>query len=212
MHTIDSILADGAPPVVAILRGIGPADAPPVGTALVEAGIRLIEVPMNSPDPFDSIEILQRDLGADALIGAGTVQTIAQVDRLADSGARLMVTPHVDPALIEHAVRLGLEVMPGFLSLSEAFAAIRAGARRLKLFPASAMGGGYLGAIREVLPRDIAVWAVGGTGAANIGDWLKAGAAGLGVGGSLFKPGDTAHVVRERADALVAAWRQINPA
>ena len=212
MLTIDTLLRDGAPPVVAILRGIRPDEAVPVATALVDAGIRLIEVPLNSPDPFASIAALQQALGQDALFGAGTVLDIDAVDALAATGARLMVTPNTNPAVIARAVDAGLSPMPGFVTPSEAFQAIAAGARRIKLFPAVALGPDYLKAIREVLPRDVQIWAVGGTGAANIAAWIAAGAEGIGVGGALYRPGDSAATVGDRARALVDAWHAMGGA
>lgn len=205
--TIDDLLADGAPPVVAILRGIRPDEALPVASALVDAGIRIIEVPLNSPDPFDSIRAIQDRFGDHAAIGAGTVLDLPSVDRLAATGSRIMVTPNTDPAIIARAVALGLEPMPGFVTPSEAFAAVAAGARRIKLFPAVALGPAYLKAIGEVLPKHVRVWAVGGTGAANFGEWLAAGVEGIGVGGAIYRPGDDAAAVSAKAKDLVAAWR-----
>lgn len=203
---IDDLLAGGAPPIVAILRGIRPEEAVAVGAALVAAGVRLIEVPLNSPDPLDSIRHLVGAFGGEALIGAGTVLSPDAVDAVADAGGRLMVTPNTNAGLIARAIARGLEPMPGFATPSEAFVAIDAGASRIKLFPASTFSTDYLTAIREVLPREVGVWAVGGTGAANLGEWMAAGAAGIGVGGALYRPGDTAEMVGERARALVAAW------
>jgi 2-dehydro-3-deoxyphosphogalactonate aldolase len=207
MLTTDTILDAGAPPLVAILRGLRTEEAADVGQALIEAGIRLIEVPLNSPDPFDSIARLQDRFGDQALIGAGTVLDVESVERLAATSARLMVTPNVNVAVIARAVELGLEVMPGFMTPSEAFAAIGAGAVRLKLFPAATLGRAHLGAVREVLPRHVRLWAVGGVSAANTAEWLAGGAEGLGVGGAIYKPGDTADVVAAKARAFVDAWR-----
>ena len=205
---IDQLLAAGAPPVVAILRGLRPDEAIAVAGALVEAGIRLIEVPLNSPDPFASIAAMQKEFGDVAMIGAGTVLDAASVDRLAETEASLMVTPNSNPDVIARAIHKGLEPMPGFVTPTEAFQAIAAGARRIKLFPAVALGPTYLKAISDVLPREVRVWAVGGTGAGNFSEGLAAGAEGIGVGGALYRPGDSAAAVGEKARSLVAAWRQ----
>jgi 2-dehydro-3-deoxyphosphogalactonate aldolase len=204
--TIDQLLEDGAPPVIAILRGVMPTEVVRIGAALIEAGIRMIEVPLNSPEPFASIAALQQAFGERALIGAGTVLDIASVDRLAETGARLLVAPNTDPAVIARAIEHGLEAMPGFLTPSEAFAAIDAGARKLKLFPAFAQGPTYLKALRDVLPPDVGVWAVGGVDAGNIKDWLAAGAEGVALGGSLYKPGRTPAEVRAGAEQIIAAF------
>ena len=205
MPTLDSLLAQQAPPLLAILRGIQPHEALAVGAALVEAGVRIIEVPLNSPDPFASIAALQAEFGGTALIGAGTVLDLAAVEQLAATGARLTVTPNTNPTVIARAVELGLEPMPGFLTPTEAFAGLAAGARRIKLFPASVQGPNYLKALREVLPRSCGVWAVGGIGADNAREWIAAGAEGVAAGGSVYKPGMTAADVGERARALVSA-------
>ena len=205
MLTIDALLALKAPPLVAILRGIQPHEAIAIGAALVAAGVRLIEVPLNSPDPFASIAALQAEFGGTALIGAGTVLDLAAVEQLAATGARLMVTPNTNPAVIARGVELGLEPMPGFLTPTEAFAAITAGARRIKLFPATVQGPSYLKALREVLPKSCGVWAVGGIGTDNATEWIAAGAEGVAAGGSIYKPGMTAAEVGERARELVVA-------
>ena len=203
--TIDQLLEDGAPPVVAILRGVTPGEVVAIGAALVGAGIRMIEVPLNSPDPFASIAALQAEFGDRALIGAGTVLDAASVDRLAATGAGLLVAPNTDPAVIARGVERGLEVMPGFVTPSEAFAALAAGARKLKLFPALAQGPAYLKAIREVLPGDAGVWAVGGVDAGNIAGWLAAGAQGVALGGALYRPGMSPEDVAGRARDMIAA-------
>ena len=205
--TIDDLLADGAPPVVAILRGLQPHEAVAVGAALVESGIRIIEVPLNSPDPLASIAALQSAFGDTALIGAGTVLSVEAAEGLHGVGGRVMVTPNTDPSVIARGVQLGLEVMPGFMTPSEAFAAINAGARRIKLFPAARLGTSYVKAVKDVLPRNVGVWAVGGTDAATIGEWLNAGCEGIGVGGALYRPGDSAAHVGEKARELVTAWK-----
>ena len=205
--TIDDLLADGAPPVVAILRGLQPHEAVAVGAALVESGIRIIEVPLNSPDPLASIAALQSAFGDTALIGAGTVLSVEAAEGLHGVGGRIMVTPNTDPSVIARGVQLGLEVMPGFMTPSEAFAAINAGARRIKLFPAARLGTPYVKAVKDVLPRNVGVWAVGGTDAATIGEWLNAGCEGIGVGGALYRPGDSADQVGEKARQLVTAWK-----
>jgi len=206
MITMDEALAAGAPPIVAILRGIRPSEALAIAGALVEGGIRFIEVPLNSPDPFDSIAAMQAEFGDRALIGAGTVLDQDSVERLAATGARLMVTPNCDARLIARGVALGLEVMPGFLTPTEAFSALQAGARRIKLFPASAMGPGYIKALRDVLPRSVGVWAVGGVGADNLDEWIAAGAEGAAVGGSVYRPGALVSEVGASAARLVKAW------
>lgn len=205
MPTIDRLLADGAPPLVAILRGLVPGEAVEIAAALVDAGVRMIEVPLNSPAPFASIAAIQAEFGALAAIGAGTVLDIPAVERLAALGARLMVTPNTAPDVIARGVALGLEAMPGFMTPSEALAAVGAGARRLKLFPAGSLGPRHLKAIGEVLPREVGIWAVGGVTAANLADWLAAGAEGVAIGGSLFRPGDKPAEVARKAREMIAA-------
>ena len=189
-------------PLVAILRGIRPEEAEAVGEALVAAGIGIIEVPLNSPDPFDSIGRLVRRFGDDALIGAGTVMRPADVARLAACGGRLMVTPHADPALVRAAKAAGLLAAPGFFTPAEAFALLDAGADALKLFPAEAASPAVLKALRAVLPPDTAVLPVGGMDASTIPLWRAAGAAGFGIGSALYKPGDNAAEVSRKATLL----------
>ena len=196
------------PPIVAILRGVTPGEVLDVAAALVEAGVGAIEVPLNSPDPLASIGRLCAAFGDKALCGAGTVLTPRAVDEVAGAGGRLIVTPNTDPEVIRRAVELDLTVMPGFATPSEAFAAVKAGARTLKLFPAGTFGPNHVKAVRDVLPKDVAVYAVGGVGAANLAPWKAAGVAGVGVGGELYKPGFTPEEVGRRAAALVAAWNQ----
>lgn len=197
----------GAPAIVAILRGVQPDEVIAIAQALFDAGIRIIEVPLNSPQPLASIERLAAAFDGKALIGAGTVLTVDDVDAVAAAGGRLIVSPNTHPAVIERAIERGLDALPGIMTPSEAFTAIAAGASELKLFPGSSTGPAHLRALREVLPAACGVWAVGGVGAANLGEWLSAGARGIGVGGSLYRPGSSASAVREAADKLVRAWR-----
>lgn len=194
-------------PLVAILRGVTPARIKGVAAALFEAGIRAIEVPLNSPEPLKSIGILARTYGDRCLTGAGTVLTPADVDRVADAGGRLLVTPNTNPAVIARGVEKKMVVMPGFYTPSEAFAAIAAGARHLKLFPAATAGTGHLKALLAVLPKDVPVYAVGGVGAGNMKEWRQAGAAGFGMGTDLFKPDYSDEDIAARAQASVAAFK-----
>jgi Entner-Doudoroff aldolase len=202
--TLDDALA--ACPAIAILRGLRPDEALAVGQALFDAGLRAAEVPLNSLEPFTSIALLQQAFGDRMAIGAGTVRTAAELQQLAATGAQLAVSPHTDSALIAEALRLGLTPVPGFQTATEAFAALAAGARWLKLFPATGREAD-LQALRAVLPPEARVLAVGGTGPEQAPAWLQAGAAGLGVGGELFRPGFNAAEVGERAGRLVAGLR-----
>ena len=195
------------PPIVAILRGIRPEEIVEVAGALVEAGLRAIEVPLNSPDPLESIARLAKSFGDRCLCGAGTVLRVDQVDAVAQAGGKLIVSPDTNAAVIRRTVELGLVSAPGFATPTEAFTAIAAGAKTLKLFPAAAYGTGYLKALREVLPADVSVLAVGGVVAAEMKDWLAAGAKGFGIGGELYKPGRPVAEIAERAAALLAAYR-----
>ena len=194
-------------PLVAILRGVSPDEAEAVGEALVGAGLRIIEVPLNSPDPFESIARLARRFGDRALIGAGTVMTAADIARLAGAGGRLMVTPHADPDLVREAKRHGLLALPGFFTPAEAFALIGAGADGLKLFPAEAASPAVLKALRAVLPPALPVLPVGGVSPETMAPWRAAGAMGFGIGSGLYRPGDDAAAVREKADAFISALK-----
>jgi len=206
---IDELLQDDDAPIIAILRGIEPDQAAAVGEALVRAGVRCIEVPLNSPQPLESIGRLRAAVDGKALIGAGTVLRPAEVDAVAAAGAQFMVAPNTDAAVIARALERGLDALPGFFTATEGFAAVAAGAHHLKLFPAASAGPKHLAALREVLPREVRFWAVGGIDDSNLAEWLARGAAGVGVGGSVFRPGMTANQSGERARELVAVWRGI---
>jgi len=192
--------------LVAILRGLTPQRAPEVGAALAGAGFRTIEVPLNSPDPFDTIKLLAA-AHPDCLIGAGTVLEPAQVDRVHAAGGRLVVAPNCDTDVIRRGLDLGMRVLPGIATATEAFAALRAGATELKLFPASTYGAGHLRALKSVLPKHVKVFPVGGIGSQDIAEWLVSGADGLGFGGELFKPAYTLAELTKRAHELVQALR-----
>ncbi len=192
--------------LIAILRGVEPAEAVTVAAAVVEAGIDWIEVPLNSPDPLRSIAAMQEALGAKARIGAGTVLTPDQVRAVAATGATFIVSPNCDTQVIARTKDLGLGSYPGVFSPSECFAALAAGADALKIFPAGMMGTGGLKAVRAVLPQGTAVYAVGGVGPADFADWRAAGADGFGLGSSLYQPGWSASRVAEQARASVRAY------
>lgn len=197
--------AFAACPLVAILRGVRPDEVEAVAETLIAAGIRIIEVPLNSPEPFESITRLVRRFGDVALIGAGTVMTPDDINRLTSIGAALAISPHADPDLIRCARNAGLVSMPGILSPNEAFAAIRAGANAIKLFPMEMIGVAGVKAMRAVLPRDLRLIAVGGVGPANLAEFRAAGCDGFGLGSSLYKPGMAIEAVSEAARASVAA-------
>jgi 2-dehydro-3-deoxyphosphogalactonate aldolase len=192
-------------PLVAILRGVHPHEAAAIAAALETAGIAIVEVPLNSPDPLTSIATLARDFGTRLLIGAGTVMTEAQVTDIAHAGGRLIVTPHADPAITRAAKAHGLLAIPGFFTPAEAFTMLAAGADALKLFPAEAASPAVLRALRAVLPADTAVLPVGGIDASNIPAWRAAGAAGFGIGSAIYRPGDTPATVTTKARALLAS-------
>jgi 2-dehydro-3-deoxyphosphogalactonate aldolase len=192
-------------PLIAILRGVQPHEVGAIATALEQAGIAIVEVPLNSPDPLASIATLARDFGPRLLVGAGTVMTEAQVADIARAGGRLIVTPHADPVITRAAKSLGLIAVPGFFTPAEACAMLAAGADALKLFPAEAASPAVLRALRAVLPAGTAVLPVGGIDATNIPAWHAAGAAGFGIGSAIYKPGDTAATVAAKARTLLAS-------
>jgi 2-dehydro-3-deoxyphosphogalactonate aldolase len=192
-------------PLIAILRGIQPTEVESIGGALEEAGVCIIEVPLNSPRPFESISILARRFGDRILIGAGTLTRPSQVGEVADAGGRLIVTPHADTAIVRAAKAAGLIAVPGFFNPTEAFALLDAGADAIKLFPAEVLGPPMLKALRAVLPTDAIVMPVGGVGPEEIAPWIAAGARGFGVGSSIYKPGDNARIVAAKAGTLVTA-------
>lgn len=192
--------------MVAILRGLTPDEAVPVVEALIEEGFEAIEIPLNSPDPFRSIEAAAKLAPAHVLIGAGTVLAPDQVDRLADIGGRLLVSPNIDPSVIARAAARGLVTMPGVMTPTEAFQAIAAGASALKFFPAGLLGPAGINAIRAVLPREIEMGAVGNVSEADFADYARIGIRTFGLGSSLYKPGFTAEEVRGRARKIRAAY------
>jgi 2-dehydro-3-deoxyphosphogalactonate aldolase len=192
-------------PLVAIVRGIRPEEAESVGDALIAAGIRIIEVPLNSPDPFDSIARLAMRFGERATIGAGTVLDPDDVTRVADVGGRIIVSPNADTAVIAATAAAGLVSAPGYFTPTEGFAALAAGAHALKLFPAEAASPAVLKAQRAVLPKDVPILIVGGITPDNMGDYVAAGANGFGLGSGLYSPGRSAADVGERARSYVAA-------
>lgn len=192
-------------PLVAILRGVTGHEAVAVGEALVAAGIRIIEIPLNSPDPFASIERLSRRLGDGATVGAGTVLAVADVARVAAAGGTIVVSPHADVAVIAATAAAGLVASPGYATPTEAFAALAAGAHVLKLFPAEAASPAVLKAQKAVLPAPVRVLPVGGITPEAMAAWFAAGAAGFGLGGGVFKPGMTPPQVGAAAHRYIAA-------
>jgi 2-dehydro-3-deoxyphosphogalactonate aldolase len=194
-------------PIIAILRGLQPHEAVAVGQALVTAGIGIIEVPLNSPDPFTSIARLVERFGKVAVIGAGTVRRVDEVEQLALIGAGLVLSPHCDPVLIRSTVSAGMVSVPGILTPTEAFAALDAGAHALKLFPMEVMGIAGARALKAVLPKDARMIAVGGVSETNAQGFLDAGLHGIGVGSALYRPGDLAIDIENRARNFLRAIR-----
>jgi 2-dehydro-3-deoxyphosphogalactonate aldolase len=193
-------------PIIAILRGLRPTEAADVGAVLIDAGIDKIEVPLNSPDPLESIGILADKYGEKSLIGAGTVLAPDQVEAVAAVGGKLIVSPNCDIDVIKRSVSLNLQSWPGIYTPTEAFNALKAGATGLKLFPGVMAGPTGLAALRPVLPAGTQVFAVGGAGPENFGEWINAGADGFGIGSALFKPGMSVSEIAERARKIVTAY------
>ena len=196
-------------PLVAVLRGITPGEIRDVADALYAEGFRILEVPLNSPQPFDSIRLLANQYGERCLVGAGTVIDVADVARVRDAGGALIVMPHADVAIVREAKRLGMVCLPGVATPTEAFAALAAGADGLKLFPAEAMVPSVLRAWRAVLPAGTRVFAVGGIRADNMGPWWAEGAIGFGTGSNLYKPGAATAQVRAAAAAYATAFHAL---
>ena len=192
--------------IIAILRGITPDEAASTCAALIDAGITTIEVPLNSPDPFDSIRAMADAHGDAALIGAGTVLSVEDVNRVAQVGGRLIVSPNMDPRVIVATKTAGMASWPGVMTPTECFAALKNGADGLKIFPGSLLGPDGLRAIRAVLPSDTQVYAVGGAGPDNFAEWIDASADGFGIGSALYKPGMTTADIAARAREIVAAY------
>jgi len=205
--SLETALAEA--PVIVILRGLTPPEASVIGEALVQAGVRVVEVPLNSPEPFESIRILSESLAGRAVVGAGTVLDPGEVDTAAAAGARIVVAPNTDAAVIGRCRALGLEPIPGVGTATEAFTAIKAGATRLKLFPASSYGPAHLRALCEVLPIRTEVFAVGGIGPGELMLWHDAGAAGVGAGSNIYRAGAIAADVAAHARAFIEQAREV---
>lgn len=195
-------------PFIAILRGLTPDEALPIAETVIGAGLRIIEVPLNSPDPFDSIERIAARFGTECLIGAGTVLTPSAARTVHSAGGRICVMPHADTDVIREAKALGMVATPGIATPTEGFASLAAGADGLKLFPAEMMGPDVLRAMRAVFPKETAFIPVGGITPDRVASYRAAGAAGFGLGSGLYTPGRSAAEVRLRADAYVRAWAE----
>lgn len=194
--------------IVAILRGVTPDEVIAVSQTLYDAGIRVVEVPLNSPEPFVSIEKLSKTFADKMVVGAGTVLSVQEVNVLKAHGGEISVSPDCNEEVIARAVALGMEPLPGVFTPTEAFAAIHAGAKHLKLFPAEMASPATIKAWKAVLPKHVKIYAVGGVTPENMGDWLSAGASGFGIGSSLYKQGTSMAKISESAHSLVSAWKR----
>jgi 2-dehydro-3-deoxyphosphogalactonate aldolase len=192
--------------IIAILRGIAPDDAMAIGEALIDAGITTIEIPLNSPRPLESIALLAKAFGSVATIGAGTVLSVQDVRDVSSAGGRIIVSPNFDAEVVQETKSLNMASWPGVLSPTECFAALKAGADGLKIFPCSVLGPSGVKAIRAVLPPETSVYAVGGAGPANFADWIAAGVNGFGIGTALYQPGHSVAQVRQAAVDIVRAY------
>jgi 2-dehydro-3-deoxyphosphogalactonate aldolase len=201
-HKLNSHLAKM--PVVAIIRGVRPDEVVDIANAIYSAGISVIEVPLNSPDPFSSIEKLSQAWGDSCVIGCGTLLNKKDAKKVAAAGGQIAVTPNTNPALIKQCIKLGMIPMPGWATPTEAFAAYRAGARYLKLFPASTYGSNHVKAIKDVMPKDVKLLAVGGVGSKEAPQWLAAGIDGFGIGSEIYKAGRSAEEVHTRCLDIVS--------
>jgi 2-dehydro-3-deoxyphosphogalactonate aldolase len=196
-----------ATPIIAILRGLTPAEAPDIAAALFEAGVRCVEVPLNSPSPLQSIEAIRKAFDGRMLIGAGTVLTPSEVDAVVAAGGEIIVSPNMNAQVVERTKLRGLLSFPGIFTPSEAFAALESGADGLKVFPASVLGPAFVKALRPVLPEATPLYAVGGIGEPDIGPYLAAGVTGFGLGSSVYAPRKPAADVHASAKGFVSAWR-----
>lgn len=202
-----SVIDQYQPPLVAILRGLTEAEVPGVAQVLFESGFRLLEVPLNRPGALECIRLLDAIKPADAVVGGGTMTTVAEVDAVHAAGGRIMVAPNLNAAVVQRARELGMLTLPGVATPTEAFAALAAGADAIKWFPAEALGPGGLRSVKAVLPPSARVWPVGGVSAGNLSEWVRAGADGFGIGGRLYEPGIGLAELETRARDLLAAWR-----
>ncbi|ACX85893.1 2-dehydro-3-deoxy-6-phosphogalactonate aldolase [Pectobacterium parmentieri] len=194
-------------PLIAILRGITPDEVLEHVAVLLDAGFDAVEIPLNSPNPYDSIRLAVEHFGDRALIGAGTVLKADYVDKLQEIGSKLVVTPNISPEVIRRAVGYGMTVCPGCATATEAFTALEAGAQSLKIFPSSAFGPDYIKALKAVLPKDVPVFAVGGVTPENLKDYLSAGCIGAGLGSDLYRAGQSVEVTAQKAHAFVNAYK-----